>query len=98
MNTNSEPQTVTVNAPVPFAGTPEEADANYRTHAFDPQYDRCIYCDCRPWGRVANYPCGAEVPRADFTQVVGEDAVTEQFARFALFASIKEAYAEPEPF
>lgn len=52
-----------VDVPVPFGGTKEEADANFATHSFDPEYARCLYCDCRPWGAVANYPCGAEVPR-----------------------------------
>lgn len=52
-----------IDRPVAFAGTPEEREANYNTHAFDPEYARCVYCDCRPWGTSADYPCGAEVPR-----------------------------------
>lgn len=83
--------TITVNAPVPFAGTPEEREANYNTHAFDPEYARCVYCDCRPWGRVAEYPCGAEVPRADFTTPVGEDAVTEFVGRASTYAEVEQA-------
>lgn len=43
---------------LPFAGTQEQANANYDTHAFDHEYDRCMYCDCRPWGVWAQYPCG----------------------------------------
>lgn len=52
-----------IDRPVPFAGTKEERDANFRTHAFDPEEARCWDCDCRPWGASADYPCGAEVPR-----------------------------------
>lgn len=52
------------NRPADFAGTPEEAAANYASHWFDPEYDRCMNCDCRPWGRIASWPCGTDVPRA----------------------------------
>lgn len=65
MNSETLPH-ATFNAPVPFAGSDEEKSANYSTHYFDPEYDRCVNCDCRPWGRIAEYPCGAEVPRADY--------------------------------
>lgn len=43
---------------LPFTGTQEQADANYNTHSFDPEEHRCWYCDCRPWGVWAQYPCG----------------------------------------
>jgi hypothetical protein len=43
---------------LPFTGTPEEALANWNTHSFDAEYARCSWCDCRPWGVWANYPCG----------------------------------------
>jgi hypothetical protein len=67
METNSEILApTTVNAPVPFSGSDAEKSENYNTHYFDPQFDRCVYCDCRPWGRVAEYACGAQVPRANF--------------------------------
>jgi hypothetical protein len=50
-----------VNAPKKFDGTIEEAQANYRSHYFID--GRCADCDCRPFGRVASYPCGVEPPR-----------------------------------
>ena len=56
---------MTTIAPVRFTGTEAERQANLRTHSFDPQYGRCMFCDCRPWGRVAEYPCGVEPPRAE---------------------------------
>ena len=42
---------------VPFTGTAEEDRANFATHAFGEE-GRCYYCDCRPWGEWAKYPCG----------------------------------------
>jgi hypothetical protein len=56
-----------VNMPAPFPGTAEEAEANYNTHYFDAYDERCMDCDCRPWGVYATYPCGADVPRIDVT-------------------------------
>lgn len=50
-------------APARFAGTDAEREANRRTHAF--YEDRCMNCDCRPWGRVAEWPCGVEPPRVE---------------------------------
>jgi hypothetical protein len=47
----------TMGQALPFTGTPAEAEANYETHSFDPENDRCVYCDCRPWGVWAQYPC-----------------------------------------
>lgn len=41
----------------------EAAESAFRTHYFDPEYDRCVDCDCRPWGRIAQWPCGTRVPR-----------------------------------
>lgn len=55
--------TMVTNRPVPFKGTKEEQMKNYRTHNFNNEYARCMECDCRPWGEVANYPCGTEPPR-----------------------------------
>jgi len=73
-----------IDEPVPFAGTPEEAKANFATHHFGydgEDYDaRCISCDSKVWHKSANYPCGTEVPRqvrvffTDGTEVV----MTEQ--------------------
>jgi len=72
MNTNSETKSFTVNAPAPFTGTEEERQANYASHYFDWEFQRCMDCDCRPWGEVANYPCGAEVPRVEYKGEEGE--------------------------
>lgn len=53
--------TMTVNRPVEFPGTVEEARANYLTHNF---YDfRCLNCDCNEWGTTKDYPCGVNPPR-----------------------------------
>lgn len=41
---------------LPFTGTAEEAKVNWGTHSFTDE-DRCINCDCRPWGQWANYAC-----------------------------------------
>lgn len=54
---------MTVNAPARFPGTDAEREANRRTHHF--YGDRCMDCDCRPWGRVAEWPCGVEPPRVE---------------------------------
>lgn len=62
--------TTTDNRPVKFPGTLEEAAANYHTHDFityqfgeDDFETECVNCFCRPWGQVAQYPCGVEPPR-----------------------------------
>lgn len=52
-----------VDMPMLFAGSQDERIANRDSHQYDYEYARCIHCDCRPWGRIAEYPCGAEVPR-----------------------------------
>ena len=58
--------TYRANEPVPFSGTPEEADANFNTHRFSGDMDgdyRCGFCDCKPWHKAAHYPCGEPTPR-----------------------------------
>lgn len=52
-----------VNAPAHFEGAAAEVEANRATHLFID--DRCGHCDCRPWGRVAEWPCGVEPPRVE---------------------------------
>jgi|SRR3990172_2266437 len=51
-----------MNVPQKFTGTEAERAANWETHHFGPK-NRCWECDCRPWGRVADWPCGQEPPR-----------------------------------
>ncbi len=57
--------------PVPFEGADDQRTANRATHMFidhwfgeDSVETRCSNCDCRPSHIAADYPCGAEVPRA----------------------------------
>jgi hypothetical protein len=57
-----------LNQPVPFAGSTDEAEANWHTHlfaSFDGEAPRCLNCDAGSWMRTAEYPCGAEVPRQE---------------------------------
>ena len=66
-----------VNAPAAFDGTEALKAANRNTHAF---YDgRCMNCDCRPFGRVAEWPCGTEPPRV----TVDHDDLPAAFAVYA---------------
>ena len=61
----------TINRPVRFQGTSDEAAVNRRTHHFvvtdwdedGPCERRCADCDCKPWHAAADYPCGTEPPR-----------------------------------
>lgn len=51
---------MSINRPVKNTEDVEQARAS---HDFDPQFGRCIDCDCRPWGAIATWPCGTRVPR-----------------------------------
>lgn len=78
----------TVNEPIPFPGTPEQASINYWTHNWDwADGDiRCWNCDAKTWHAAASYPCGEQPPRHD---VVYEDnEVTAQERRFAIAAAL----------
>ena len=58
----------TIDEPIPFAGTDEEARANYASHLFVGNDDpSCVRCDSRPFFLSASYPCGAEIPRQQRT-------------------------------
>jgi hypothetical protein len=60
----------TINAPIPFQGSRQEAEANFMTHdfiTFDGVEYRCGKCDCKTWHEAAFYDCGNEPPRKDFT-------------------------------
>lgn len=55
-----------IDQPVPFDGTPDEADKNFATHSFYGDVDgdyRCGFCDCKPWHKAAHYPCGFQPKR-----------------------------------
>lgn len=55
----------TFHCPKRFPGTDAEKCDNRLTHYFcgDPGDERCMDCDCRPGGIVAEWPCGQEPPR-----------------------------------
>jgi len=61
--------TTTQNRPIPFQGTPEEAEANIRTHAWFRGIDeiRCGLCDAKTSHMAAKYPCGVDPPREIMT-------------------------------
>jgi hypothetical protein len=48
---------ITTHTTAPVAEPAEVA--NYWSHLWDYEYERCSECDCRPWGRWSNLPCGA---------------------------------------
>jgi hypothetical protein len=52
-----------VDMPMKFAGSESERTANQLSHQYDYEDCRCINCDCRPWGRIAEWACGTEVAR-----------------------------------
>lgn len=52
----------TIDRPLRFPGTPAMILANRRTHNWD-AFGRCYDCDCKDHGTVAEWPCGADVPR-----------------------------------
>lgn len=55
-----------INTPLEFPGTPDEKRVNWATHDFGGEA-RCLDCDCRPWGIVSTWPCGAVIPRVTVT-------------------------------
>lgn len=57
--------TMTIDRPVRFSGSDEQAAANRLTHSFDYSDGdtRCMFCDCRPSHAAASYPCGEQPPR-----------------------------------
>lgn len=58
-------------APAEWPGTEEERVANRGTHRFDAASARCMDCDCRPFGRVADWPCGEDPPRVEDPNYTG---------------------------
>jgi len=62
-----------VNRPIRFVGSKEEAEANFKSHDFR-VFDGealCLGCDCKPHHAHASYPCGVEAPRE--TETVWND-------------------------
>lgn len=60
----------TLNRPVKFPGTREQANRNFNTHAWgtiDGENYACGACDARPWSATAEYPCGEEPERETIT-------------------------------
>lgn len=61
----------TINMPAPWPGTDVERRANNDSHSFiylgDPDDGdaRCMNCDCRPYSRSSDWPCGADILRVD---------------------------------
>jgi hypothetical protein len=77
-----------IDMPARFPGTPEQIKANLRTHYFRRDSGRCEDCDCRPWGRVAEWPCGANVPREEVGQAVGEAEIATHMIGAALWSQL----------
>jgi hypothetical protein len=70
----------TINRPRRFAGTSEQARANFATHQWSPEDDaaRCAHCDAKPWHAAASYPCGEEPPRElAFVDHTGREVVID---------------------
>ncbi len=71
--------------PVRFPGTDAEIAANRRTHYFV-EWDeevRCGDCDCRPFGTIATWPCGAKVPTETVDNTAVPNSLLELIARTA---------------
>lgn len=69
----------TIEEPVPFTGTPDEARQNFATHSFTNDDDpACLRCDVRVWMASASYPCGVEIPRQQRTVYSDGTQITEK--------------------
>ena len=56
---------IVANEPIPFQGTQEEKERNYKSHHWmncDHEF-ACLHCDSKEWHRSAQYPCGVEPGR-----------------------------------
>ena len=60
-------------------------------HYYDSETDRCIECDCRPWGRWAKLPCGIDPKTVDISQGDVQAHSDEFFKGFIEYAMIKAA-------
>lgn len=80
----------TINEPIPFQGTEEEAQANFATHHWWQDPDdwemMCDNCGHKAWHKGASYPCGTEVPRRDV--IVWFDAEGERHRNHPTLASL----------
>jgi hypothetical protein len=81
-----------IDEPVPFAGTPEEARANFATHHFsyDDSDARCGLCDTKVWHQSANYPCGSDVPRQVRVFFTDDTEVLMTQQEYGIFAKTAE--------
>ena len=81
-----------VNMPAPFEGTEAERKANNDSHFFswDGGDTRCSGCDCRPFSRSADWPCGSDVPRVVQSYETAEDAAAACIPTAVLVARIME--------
>ena len=65
----------TINIPVQFAGSREQADLNYNSHRWaivDEEGLECNVCASRAYHVAANYPCGVEPPRKEISLATNE--------------------------
>ena len=70
----------TINQPISNPDR-DAAQDNWNTHSFG-YGDRCAACDCRPYGRVAQWPCGADVERETVEDNGGPDYLTVAAGRY----------------
>jgi hypothetical protein len=86
-----------ISLPIEFPGTDEQRRANRNSHNFqcvgDPDDGevRCASCDCRPSYVSASWPCGAEVPRTDWSGEALAQWAQREPALAALLADVMEA-------
>lgn len=59
----------TIDRPIRWQGTPEQAAVNYRSHWWQSygEETECDRCLSKPWHAAASYPCGTEPPREVLT-------------------------------
>jgi hypothetical protein len=46
-------------------------------HVYDWEYNRCIFCDCRPWGIHSTHPCTEFRSCSEFHNEEGDDNVAD---------------------
>ena len=63
-------------------------------HYYGPE-DRCMNCDCRPWGKWASLPCGASLD-APFIPVNLEKEWDDFIRNARVWAEIQDVYSKKE--